>query len=82
MARSKRTIRASEIGSFMYCQRAWWYQRKKIKPINVGELAAGQNFHQIHINQSRSANILRVIAWLLVISSVIIISILIAAILR
>jgi hypothetical protein len=64
----------------MYCQRAWWYQRKKIKPINVGELAAGQDFHQLHINQSRSANILRIIAWLLVISSVIIISILVAAV--
>jgi len=82
MSRIKRTIRASEIGSFMYCQRAWWYQRKKIKPINVGELAAGQKFHQLHINQSRSANVLRVIAWLLVISSVIITSMLVAAILK
>jgi hypothetical protein len=82
MARSKRTIRASEIGTFMYCQRAWWYQRKKIKPINVDELAAGQNFHKLHINQSRSANLLKTIAWLLVISSVIILSILVATILK
>jgi hypothetical protein len=66
----------------MYCQRAWWYQRKKIKPINVGELAAGQNFHQLHINQSRSANLLKTIAWLLVISSVIILSLLAAATLK
>jgi len=45
----------------------------------MGELAAGQNFHQLHINQSRSANILRIIAWLLVISSVILVSVLVAA---
>ena len=82
MARSKRTIRASEIGTFMYCQRAWWYQRKKIKPINVGELAAGQNFHQLHIHQSRSANLLKIIAWLLVILSVIISSVLVTGILK
>jgi hypothetical protein len=82
MARSKRTIRASEIGSFIYCQRAWWYQRNKIKPINVGELAAGQKFHQLHINQSRSANFLKVIAWLLVIISVIILSVLVTTTLK
>ena len=79
MARNKRTIRASEIGSFIYCQRAWWYQRKKIKPINVGELAAGQIFHQIHINQSRVANLLKAIAWFLVIAAVILCGILIAS---
>jgi len=66
MAPSKRTIRASEIGTFLYCQRAWWYQRKKIKPINIGELAAGQDFHHLHIRQSRSAKLLKTIAWVLV----------------
>ena len=70
MAKSKRTIRASEIGTFLYCQRAWWYQRKKIPPINVGELAAGQDFHYLHIQQSRSAKILKTLAWILVLSSI------------
>ena len=82
MARSKRTIRASEIGTFIYCQRAWWYQRKKIKPINVDELAAGQSFHEHHINQSRSAKLLKTIAWLLVIVSVILLSIFVATFLK
>jgi len=82
MARSKRTIRASEIGSFIYCQRAWWYQRKKIKPINVDELAAGQSFHEHHINQSRSAKFFKTIAWVLVISSVILLSVFVAALLK
>ena len=48
----------------------------------MGELAAGQNFHQLHIDQSRSANLLKTIAWLLVISSVIILSMLVAGILK
>jgi len=82
MVRPKRTIRASEIGTFIYCQRAWWYQRKKIKSINVGELAAGENFHRLHNNQSRSVNFLRVIAWLLIMSSIVILSIFAAGILK
>ena len=48
----------------------------------MGELAAGQDFHQLHINQSRSANLLKIIAWLLVILSVIILSVLVADILK
>ena len=82
MARSKRTIRASEIGSFIFCQRAWWYQRNKIKPINVDELAAGQSFHEHHINQSRSAKLLKTIAWLLIFLSVILLSIFVATLLK
>ena len=57
MARSKRTIRASEIGSFFYCQRAWWYQRKKIPTINTAELAGGQDFHRLHVHQTRAAHV-------------------------
>ena len=82
MARSKRTIRASEIGSFIFCQRAWWYQRNKIKPINVDELAAGQSFHEHHINQSRSAKLLKTIAWLLIFLSVILLSIFVVTLLK
>jgi hypothetical protein len=48
----------------------------------MDELAAGQNFHQLHINQSRSANLLKTIAWLLVVSSVIILSVLVTTILK
>lgn len=77
MAPSKRTIRASEIGTFIYCQRAWWYQRKKVKPINTEELAAGQDFHQLHISQSRTAKFLKGLAWVLVVVTAFLLSILI-----
>jgi len=65
MARTKRTIRASEIGSFLYCQRAWWYRRKNVPTINTAELAGGEEYHRLHVSQTRSARFLKVFAWIL-----------------
>ncbi|MFV9674211.1 MAG: hypothetical protein ACNYZI_02390 [Anaerolineales bacterium] len=42
------TIRASEIASFVFCQRAWWYSRLDIPPDNVESLAQGTQWHQHH----------------------------------
>lgn len=62
MGRGKRTVRASEIGSFIYCQRAWWYQRKGFEPVNRSELAAGSEFHHKHSGITRTVVLMRVIA--------------------
>lgn len=43
-----RTVRASEVGSFIYCQRAWWYQRRGVEPENVLELTQGTQRHAQH----------------------------------
>ena len=74
---SKRTIRASELGTFLYCQRAWWYQRKKIVAMNIEALTAGENYHNLHVSQSRTARILKVLAWLSAIIFIIILVILV-----
>jgi len=79
MTRGKRTIRASEIGSFLYCRRAWWYQRKKAPTINTRELAAGQQFHAEHVSQAKSASFLRKFAWALILGAIILLSIFIAS---
>ena len=65
MARTKRTIRASEIGSFLYCQRAWWYRRQNAPTINTAELAGGEDFHRQHVSHTRNARIIQTIAWFL-----------------
>jgi hypothetical protein len=68
MVKGKRTVRASEIGSFIYCQRAWWYQRQGFEPINRSELAAGSEFHSAHASRARSVILMRIIAWALVLA--------------
>ncbi len=46
-----RTLRASEIGAFLYCKRAWWYQRHGQPSENQSEMAAGSEYHRQHGRQ-------------------------------
>jgi len=71
MAKGKRTVRASEIGSFMYCQRAWWYQRQGFEPINRSELGAGSEFHNAHASRARSVILMRIFAWMLIFAALV-----------
>ena len=44
-----RVIRASEIGEYLYCHRAWWLRHMRgYKSANVRELAAGTATHATH----------------------------------
>lgn len=58
-----RPIRASEIGSFLYCKRAWWYQRKGIVSTNVKELAEGTELHQQHGRAVLASGLVRTLAY-------------------
>ena len=41
-----RKVRASELGSFNYCQRAWWYQQQGMPSENQGAMDAGSHEHR------------------------------------
>ena len=43
-----RKVRASELGSFNYCQRAWWYKQQNILSENQGAMEAGSHEHREH----------------------------------
>jgi CRISPR/Cas system-associated exonuclease Cas4 (RecB family) len=50
MARkTSQVIRASELGEYEYCARAWWLGRVLgYRPANLEELAAGEEAHVRH----------------------------------
>jgi len=71
MTPDRRTVRASEIGAYLFCQRAWWYQRQEVQPVNEDELAAGDDFHQVHSSQARLADGLFRVAVLLMAAAIV-----------
>lgn len=62
-----RVLRASELGSYLYCARAWWYQRQGVPSENQAELETGTNFHQQHARGVLLSFLLRAAALFLLI---------------
>jgi CRISPR/Cas system-associated exonuclease Cas4 (RecB family) len=60
-----RTLRASEIGIFLYCQRSWWYMRQGVETSNQSEMAAGTELHRQHSRRVMAAGLLKTVAALL-----------------
>lgn len=59
-------IRASEIGEYLYCHRAWWLRHVRgYRSANVRELAAGTAAHSAHGRVVWTGMALRVAAALL-----------------
>jgi hypothetical protein len=63
--RSPRVIRASEIGSFLYCRRAWGYRREGESSANQTEMLIGTTLHEQHGRIVLMAGLLRGLAYAL-----------------
>jgi hypothetical protein len=64
--RDDRVIRASEVGLYTYCARAWWLgQIKGYRPVDEGALQAGKRAHQAHGRAVRGYHRLRQAAYAL-----------------
>jgi len=70
-----RVIRASELGSFLFCSRAWWYQQQGLPPQNQRQLTAGAQFHRRHSRQALAARLLTALGWALLLIALILITV-------
>lgn len=67
-----RTIRASEFGTYVYCQRAWWYQKLGVLPENKERLASGIELHAQHVRMVAATGCIRTVAYLLLLVALVI----------
>ncbi|HLF25241.1 MAG TPA: hypothetical protein VJG32_02800 [Anaerolineae bacterium] len=52
---SDRILRASEVGQYLYCAKAWWLGAiNGVKPTNIRELESGT---QAHVRHGRTVSI-------------------------
>lgn len=58
-------IRASDIGSYLYCRRAWWYRLSGQESANQAEMAAGTELHRRHGRTVMSANMQQLLAMII-----------------
>ncbi len=64
-------IRASEIGTYVFCQRAWWYQLMGYEPDNQLELAAGIETHEQHSRLVARSSMLQLLAIALLMGAIV-----------
>jgi CRISPR/Cas system-associated exonuclease Cas4 (RecB family) len=67
-------IRASEIGSYLYCRRAWWYRKQGMESENQAELATGTELHRQHGRKVLAAGLLRTIGVILLLAALVLLA--------
>ena len=60
-----RIIRSSDIGTYLYCRRAWWYKKQGMESANQSELAAGTELHIKHGRQVLASALTRTVGLIL-----------------
>ena len=56
-------VRASGMGEYAFCARAWWLRREGVRPTRGGEArAAGTRWHESHGRSVSRARLLRTVS--------------------
>jgi hypothetical protein len=67
-----RKISASEISTYLFCERAWWYQHQGIETHNITELAGGRKLHHQHSQAVFSSGLLKAAAYAVLLCAILI----------
>ncbi len=70
-----RILRASEIGAYLFCQRAWWYQRQGTPSGNQAALESGTALHTRHGRKVMVAGFQRALAYGLLLAALVLLAI-------
>jgi hypothetical protein len=70
-----RIIRASEIGTYIYCARAWWYHTQGVRSENQVELDSGSEFHRRHGRLVLTARLMKLAGWLLLLVALVLLTV-------
>jgi CRISPR/Cas system-associated exonuclease Cas4 (RecB family) len=65
-----RPIRSSDIGTYLYCRRSWWYHKNGIPSENQVELAAGTELHKRHGRQVIASALTRTVGLILLLAAI------------
>jgi CRISPR/Cas system-associated exonuclease Cas4 (RecB family) len=65
-----KVIRASEIGTYLFCKRAWWYQLQGYSSENKVELSGGSEIHHQHGQLVATSNRLKISAFVALILAI------------
>lgn len=71
--KADRLIRASEVAHYTFCHRAWWLAAvQELPPANLQELIAGERGHAHHGRRVSLLRALNALAYLLLLSALIV----------
>lgn len=70
-----RPIRASEIGTYLYCQRAWWFQLHGHTSDNQADLVVGHELHDRHGRTVIATGCIRALAYAFLLLAVVLVTI-------
>ena len=62
-------IRASEVGSYLFCARAWKYHQQGVESSNQAEMTAGAELHRSHGRSVLASGLTRLLAVLLLLAA-------------
>ncbi len=66
-------LKASDVGAYLYCKRAWWYRKRGVESENQAELAGGTDLHLRHGRKVMAAGLLQALGFALMLAAVVLI---------